>query len=127
MSNTPFADALAALLNPPANSHVWELEEALMHAASTPEQWDTIRNNIADREVGNYIADNGDENTSHPDLCEGIAYMQIGPDSALVAIWDDQGFWDVYQDTLRAAMKEFEARAMEYDDMMEEEEEEETD
>ena len=61
-------------------------------------------------DIGSFVADNADGIYTHPFLSEGVAYLEVGGGLALVAEWNDQGFWSVYEATLEEARLEVEER-----------------
>ena len=62
------------------------------------------------RDVGGFIADNADNSWLHPWLSEGFAYIDMGNNVALAASWDDQGFWEVWETTVKEAEEEIAER-----------------
>jgi hypothetical protein len=73
---------------------------------------------VDEREVGGFIADNADEDWYHPNdsLCEGFAFIAIDDDTALVAAWNNDGFWNVADMSIEEAREEIAFREAECKD-----------
>ena len=89
--------------------------DAISKALDAPNPIETIWSLAQEGEfemadIGSFIADNPDGIYCHPWLSEGVAYIDVGNGLALVAEWDDQGFWSVYEATLEDARLEIEER-----------------
>jgi hypothetical protein len=105
-----------------------ELEEQALNACETQDDWQACLEAFGERAVGNYIADNADEDAIHPFEPEGCAYVTIGTDQAALVEWNNQGFYDVTLTSLEEASKAVGEANAEYaeGDEDEQEEEEET-
>jgi hypothetical protein len=78
---------------------------------------------VDEREVGMFIANNPDEEWTHPNdgWCEGFAFISVG-DRALATSWNNDGFWDVADMSIEEAREEIAAREAECEDEEEDEE-----
>ena len=89
--------------------------EAIAQALDAPDPLKTIwtlaqEGEIELADIGAFVADNPDGIYNHPFLSEGVAYLEVGNGLALVAEWNDQGFWSVYEASVEDARLEIEER-----------------
>jgi len=68
--------------------------EKACQEAKTMAHFDALLEHFEAREIGPHIADNADESAYHPHESAGLAMVTL-EDGAIVAEWNDQGFWDV--------------------------------
>jgi len=70
---------------------------------------------VDERDVGNFVAMYADGVWTNPNdgLCEGLAYIAFHGGRALVASWDNQGFWNVEEMTTEEAEAEIATREAE--------------
>ena len=90
-------------------------QDMIAKALDAPNPLDTLwslaeEGEIEMRDIGAFVADNADGIYCHPWLSEGVAYIDVGNNQALVAEWTDDGFWSVYEATLENARLEVEER-----------------
>lgn len=89
----PFTKAFRAA----RKAELCQQHEALEKACSeakTMAHFDALLEHFEAREIGSHIADNADESAFHPHESAGLAMVTL-EDGAIVAEWNDQGFWDV--------------------------------
>jgi hypothetical protein len=70
-----------------------KLEKACQEA-KTVAHFDALLEHFEAREIGSHIADWADEAAYHPHESAGLAMVTL-EDGAIVAEWNEQGFWDV--------------------------------
>ena len=89
--------------------------DAISRALDAPDPLKTIwslaeEGEIELADIGAFVADHPDGIYNHPFLSEGVAYIDVGNNQAIVAEWDDQGFWNVYEASIEDARLEVEER-----------------
>jgi hypothetical protein len=70
-----------------------KLEKACQEA-KTVAHFDALLEHFKAREIGSHIADWADEAAYHPHESAGLAMVTL-EDGAIVAEWNEQGFWHV--------------------------------
>jgi hypothetical protein len=100
-----------------------KIEKACQEAKTTA-HFDALLEYFEAREIGSHIADWADEAAYHPHESAGLAMVTL-EGGAIVAEWNDQGFWDVSTMSEEQASKIIEEANAEWNQEEEEEEEEE--
>lgn len=101
-----------------------EAAENLVNAINSAKEFNLAYDTLddADRTLGNMVADNADGAAYHPRESSGAAYIVLGDGSAILAAWNDSGFWEVESCSEEAARREIDARNAEYGEEEEESE-----
>ncbi len=130
MLSEDFRAKLAAYIDTmadPRASYAQECEAAenLANALNSADEFALAYDSLEDasRTIGNMVADNADDAAYHPHESSGAAYIVLGDGSAILASWNDSGFWDVESCSEEKAQREIDARNAEYCEGEEEESE----
>ena len=68
--------------------------EKACQEAKTVAHFDALLEHFSDRDIGSHIADCADEAAYHPHESAGYAMLTL-ENGAILAQWDDAGFWHV--------------------------------
>jgi hypothetical protein len=95
--------------------------EKACQEAKTMAHFDALLEHFEARQIGSHIADWADEAAYHPHESAGLAMVTI-EDGAIVAEWNEQGFWHVETMSEEQASRTIEEANAEWNQEEEEEE-----
>ena len=72
-----------------------DLAISALNACETVADWQECIDQLGEREVGGYIADNADTAAFHPHESSGAACVYVDAETAVCVDWTDDGFYDV--------------------------------